>query len=82
MTVAAIPWIADHEFPRSPDNASEGDFRGCAPGERWKEDKGLEVTLRREDEAVPVRESEPGEAFREGSLEVPLLGPLSLPSVA
>jgi len=25
-TVAAIPWIADHEFPHSPESVCEGDF--------------------------------------------------------
>ena len=31
MTVAAMPWIADHEFPHSPDSVCEGDFGVCAP---------------------------------------------------
>ena len=77
-----MPWIADHEFPSSPDNAWDGDLGICALEERWKEDEGAEVTPKREDEVAPVCVCGTGEAFREPSLDVPLLGPLSLPSVA
>jgi hypothetical protein len=31
MTVAAMPWRADHEFPHSPDSVRDGDFGVEAP---------------------------------------------------
>jgi hypothetical protein len=50
MTFAAIPCIADHEFPNIPDNVFglRELFDFCALVEVVNEDDGSEVTLRRD----------------------------------
>jgi hypothetical protein len=76
MTVAAMPWIVDPRFPHSPDNVATGDFGVDVPEDLWKEDEGVQVAFRRDEEAAPEYTFGAGDPF----LDVPLLCPLSLPS--
>jgi hypothetical protein len=80
MTVAAMPWIVDPRFPHIPDNVAAGDFGVDAPEDLWKEEEGVQVAFRRDEEAAPEYAFGAGDPFLDPILEVPLLCPLSLPS--
>jgi hypothetical protein len=80
MTVAAMPWIVDPRFPHSPDNVATGDFGVDVPEDLWKDDEGVQVASRRDEEAAPEYTFGAGDPFLEPILDVPLLCPLSLPS--
>lgn len=83
MTFAAIPCIADHGFPQSPDKGfvelrdlevEDCDWEVCI-----KEEAGSEVTFRRDLGARPPNDDVGvGDAF----LEAVLLAASSLPSAA
>jgi len=81
MTVAAMPWMADHEFPHMPDSGLEA-FREpceacktCVFGARVKVDVGSDVALKRD---LPAA----GDPSRDVILDPFLLAASSLPSVA
>jgi hypothetical protein len=80
MTVAAMPCIVDPRFPHSPDNVCPGDFGADAPEDLWKEDEGVQVAFRRDEEVAPEYAFGAGDRFRGPILDVPLLCPLPLPS--
>lgn len=79
-----MPWMADHEFPHSPDSVCEDGLGGCPLAERWKKDEGVEVRFIREAGAAAAAACAcgPGDTFLEPSCDAALLGLLSLPSVA
>jgi hypothetical protein len=80
MTVAAMPWMVDPKFPHSPDNVFPGDLGVDAPDDLWKEEEGVHVAFRRDEEGAPEYAFGAGDAVRDPILDVPLLCPLSLPS--
>jgi hypothetical protein len=84
MTLAAMPWIADHGLPNSPESVFElrEGFGLCALTDRTKEEDGSEVTLRRDLEDTPGFTFGAGEPFLDVTLDPDLLAASSLPSAA
>jgi hypothetical protein len=85
MTVAAMPWMADHELPHSPDSGLEAfrePFKACVLGDLVKADSGSDVVWKRDRAATPGFEVGAGEAFLEVNRDPFLLPALSLPSPA
>jgi hypothetical protein len=84
MTFAAMPWIADHEFPNRPVNLVEfsGLFGICIPVALRNGDEGSRGALRRELGPVPGCGAGMGDAFLDVSREPVLLAASSLPSAA
>jgi hypothetical protein len=80
MTVAAMPCIVDPRFPHSPDSVCTGDFGVDAPEDLWKEEEGVQVAFRRDEEAALEYVFGAGDPFLDPILDVPLLSPRSLPS--
>jgi hypothetical protein len=81
MTVAAMPWIADHELPHIPDSGLEAfrePFDSCAFGDLVKDEDGSDVALKR----LPALEVGAGDPFLDAPLDPFLLLASSLPSAA
>jgi hypothetical protein len=85
MTFAAMPCIADHEFPHIPDRVLaglRGAFWNCALVPLTNEDDGSEVTLRRDLGPAPEFDVGVGDPFLDVMADPPLLAASSLPSPA
>jgi hypothetical protein len=84
MTFAAMPWIADHEFPHSPESGLDvlrAVLELCALAEFMNDEAGGDATVRRDLGETPGLVDGIGKPFLDGSREPVLLAPPSLASV-